>query len=371
LDGIRAALRERASSRPHDKVFSLLGILKAYGATAPAPDYRLPLDETYQTFLSKLFAWTPAALVMLLDTGGDPPGGQASWVPNWGEPPPSAWLTAGCRLSAGPSAATRSQKLDILMLLDGKLKIRGERIGRVTALTPKMSLVSTEGLEGSALQSAFSTNTRTLWRWHHLATSRVRISVADDSIEGYQFAVLEGLVRKRIPSWVAAGDGEAARLELWQAPLDFADRKEDFVSFSNLGRILSSQKPQDGGGDDGDAAAAANKPRLEALEEELSKEDSKDARNYMAKTVNRLVSDKRNLFLAEQPSASWLGSGPLSMQLGDAVFVIPGVPTPMALRRVAGESNENVYRVVGAVFVHGKMEADAFHRPAYEHVFLV
>lgn len=366
LDGIRAALRERASSRPHDKAFSLLGILKAYGATPSAPDYRLPLSETYQTFLQKLFAWTPAALVMLLDAG-DSPDGQASWVPDWSKPPPSAWLTARYRLGLGPSAATKQQKPDFLMLLDGTLRVKGERIGEVTAFTRETSLVTTEGLEGSALQYAFRANTLTLWRWHHLAMSRVHLSAADDSIAGYQFAVLEGLVRKRTDPWIHSTDGPSARRKLWEAPLDFADRKEDFVSFGNLWRIFSCQKVQDGDDDD---AAAANNSKLEALEQELSKEENKDARNYMLKAANRLVSDKRNLFIGDKHLGR-LGSGPFNLQLGDVVFVIPGVPTPMALRQVPGESNKNVYKVVGAVFVHDKMEANVFHRPTYEHVFLV
>jgi hypothetical protein len=83
LDGIRAALRERISARPHDKSFALSGILKTYGVMPPTPDYTLTVGETCRVLFQTLLNWQPTALFMLLDAGGDVRDDCPSWVPNW------------------------------------------------------------------------------------------------------------------------------------------------------------------------------------------------------------------------------------------------------------------------------------------------
>jgi hypothetical protein len=48
----------------------------------------------------------------------------------------------------------------------------------------------------------------------------------------------------------------------------------------------------------------------------------------------------------------------MELQADDEIFLIKGVPTPMALRRATDSEQENTYTVVGAVLIHGFMAGE-------------
>jgi hypothetical protein len=52
-----------------------------------------------------------------------------------------------------------------------------------------------------------------------------------------------------------------------------------------------------------------------------------------------------------------LRTGPRSVQVGDSVWIVPGVKVPMILRK--GE-RRNHFRIVGNTYVHGCMQGEAF-----------
>lgn len=60
-----------------------------------------------------------------------------------------------------------------------------------------------------------------------------------------------------------------------------------------------------------------------------------------------------------------LGLGPLSLQEGDEVWVLPGATVPIVLRKT---SKINRYRVVGDSYVHGLMHGEALSRDGVEFV---
>ena len=111
LDGIRGALRERESSRPHDQCFALEGILDACGAPEQRLDYGQSVEETYRSLFETLVRWQPGALVLLLDAGGCSSTDRPSWIPRWDEATmPSQWLSARYRVGLDESAVPHSHK---------------------------------------------------------------------------------------------------------------------------------------------------------------------------------------------------------------------------------------------------------------------
>ncbi|KPM35304.1 hypothetical protein AK830_g11259 [Neonectria ditissima] len=72
----------------------------------------------------------------------------------------------------------------------------------------------------------------------------------------------------------------------------------------------------------------------------------------------------------------YLGTGPLSAEAGDEVWILPGLSTPAVLRRIDAKSGEKAveeslvagaggYRFVGAAYVHGIMRGEAVERGSW------
>ena len=92
---------------------------------------------------------------------------------------------------------------------------------------------------------------------------------------------------------------------------------------------------------------------------------NKRAYRYLVRLHNKLVKDKRGLFVLDK---GLIGTGPPEIRVGDEIYLLAGVPLPMALRR---ESTSNTFRVVGAVMVHGLMHAEGFEKSQLHDVILV
>lgn len=379
VDAIRAALRERRAREPSDMAFSLSGILKACGANPSKPDYKRSVAKTYEMHFQDLLQWRPEALSMVMDAGGVPtPDHHVSWVPDWAKQGPSVWLTSGCRLSYGTSAVPslwRTERLEVAVLPLQRpgptLKVRGRKIGTVAVLTLSSWFLSTESLTGPDLENALATNTRIFSVWCRYVQSRVRAQIDGDTIEGYQFAVLEGVVRTRQPLIQSRRDYRGEIADVWvpnyEAPLDFSDRVGDFLAFCELWELICLHRDRSDNG-------------IKVLMEQLKRRRNKNIWNYMLKAITRLVQDKRNLFIMSGPNythinSDWLGSGPPDIKIDDEIWIIHGIPTPMALRHAIGNSlEEKTYKVVGAVLVHGFMDGMKNDGPAWEapeNVFLV
>ena len=70
-----------------------------------------------------------------------------------------------------------------------------------------------------------------------------------------------------------------------------------------------------------------------------------DHESCMIMTGRRLIRTRNGL----------LGAGPLSMRLGDEIWIVPGVNVPLILRKVADDR----YNLVGEAYVHGIMRGEA------------
>lgn len=407
LDGIRAALRERISTQPQDKAFSISGILQTCGASPSPPDYSLSTTETYLTLVKDLLAWRPEALIMLMDAGistaciRDLSATETiSWVPDWSTPRPSAWLTSRYRLN---NTYDITPRYDYQLLDPSALLLAGTFSG--TVMWVSQPFAPTHHLKGAELHLALAANLYTLHFWHLTIFKdlfRARRSDTKETWKTRQFAVLEGLVRSPNNS----------RPEYWHIPEDFPDRRDDFQGFSQLLEILDNlSRPSDLNDyqslhdslalDDDDNGPSSSSPLLpEATTEAiwdsvLSKmtraisilRRNRKAWRYFFKTCNQLALDQRNLFIMSTNAYSdkLIGSGPLSLAEGDSIFLSGGIPTPMALRMVpsseaylSGTRGDNRFRVVGAVFVHtltgegGRLPVGSvFGNDRRDHVVLV
>ncbi|KAK0705759.1 heterokaryon incompatibility protein-domain-containing protein [Apiosordaria backusii] len=379
LDGIRAALRERVSTQPHDKAFSISGILQACGATPSHPDYSLSTTKTYLILVKDLLAWRPEALILLMDAGGSTniagPGDETesiSWVPDWSTPRPSVWLTSRYRLN---STCDIVPGYDFQLLDPSALSLTGSVGGTVTWVSQPFA--PTYRLKGADLQLALAANLYTLHFWHLMVYKDLFRPNRPETKEAWntrQFAVLEGLVRSPNNSMP----------EYWHIPEDFPDRRHDFQGFCQLLEILDGLSHHSDleqyhalraclSCDDHDHDSESplllpenTQPIWDSVLSQmtriitiLKRKKNIKAWRYFVKTCNQLALDERNLFIMNTGGYDdkLIGSGPLSLAEDDMIYLSRGIPTPMALRKVPPPEpcpSEEVdkFRVVGAVFVH-------------------
>ncbi|KAK4221942.1 heterokaryon incompatibility protein-domain-containing protein [Podospora fimiseda] len=360
LDGIRTGLRERNATMPQDKTISISGMLTTVGATPSAPNYKTSVEETYRTFVQDLVKWLPAAMYILMDAGGEQ-NYTTSWLPDWTTPRPSAWLTSKYKFGMKTTATALHKNPHFQILPSGALEVKGGKIGRVVALTEATAFSSTEGLSDEQLESVNESNIAAYLKWHQIVKSKLMIpqqrherwtvealqATADRfDRQAFHFVALEGMVR-------------SVKLREYEWPCTEIQRRR----WSRLLRVLEAYSV-DHVPDDGFS--------VKSLMGEIRYPETD-----LFEMIERLVRDKRNLFMMESEPGSrvnagtkWFGSGPLGMMEGDEIFVLRGIPTPMALRRIkTGESEGSestvMHKVIGAVLVDGWM-VDTDHEYDYE-----
>jgi hypothetical protein len=82
IDGVQWALKNRDCSNPHDKSFSLQGVLNICQVVQRTLDYARPVADAYRILMEDLISWDPQSLIMLLDAGSCI-SSAPSWVPDW------------------------------------------------------------------------------------------------------------------------------------------------------------------------------------------------------------------------------------------------------------------------------------------------
>jgi len=93
----------------------------------------------------------------------------------------------------------------------------------------------------------------------------------------------------------------------------------------------------------------------------------KQAKQYLTGVHNNLGRQRRRLFILD---SKYIGTGPPDLVIVDRVFLLVGVPVPMALRSNSESSDENL-RAVEAVIVHGLLHAEGFQESKMREVVLV
>lgn len=362
IDGVRSALKNRDCSDHHDKSFSLHGVLDNCNVTPSKPDYGHSVGETYHILMQELIVWDAQALVMILDAG-KPLQLAPSWVPNWSESGPSEWLVSQYRTrtgASGPNASYPSLPRDVSIVGNTILRLQGKRVGTVTfstgmhfpaeGSTPQVQPVLGRDLLVSALFR--------LVQFFAYVGGTTRDGLLSDGATTTIFAVLEGLIRIRGATYKQSSSGMmqfTVPLPAWEGPYDFTKEKKQFWRLTELLKVV---------------AAALPSLNIE------SEEESRDATvqlfeqlagwayigNYFLRLVKILVEQKRGLYVL---SGGLAGTGPLGVSVGDEVFVLPGIPTPMVLRK---SDNGRGWTVVGATLVHSIMYGQLYIRNGYEPI---
>lgn len=356
LDAMRSALRERQSSNPRDRVYALHGILKATGATPTAPNYRKSISETYQTLVEDLVTFNPSAISLLMDAGCRGRFDGPTWIPNWQVPVPSAWLTSKYVLGVTTSCSGSSRD-SFSNIIGRQLSLSGVCKGVIT-FQIKSEYMSCEGVD----EFVQATLGAVLPWWTYVRQAVPPVEPNDQPVSSL-FAILEGFSPPRGPTgvWheaVNTPDGSyPARFEkypLVRGPYDFRSLEFDFDDWRSLHRIFEKSIP-----------AGLINEKLDMRKIFIKIKASTSAYRYLVRVHNKLVKDRRGLFVL---SSGLLGTGPSDMKKNDEVFLLRGIPVPMVLRPdSAGED----FRVVGASMVHSLMHAESFKEHELNKIFLV
>ncbi|KAK5652658.1 hypothetical protein OQA88_10252 [Cercophora sp. LCS_1] len=307
LGGIHIALRYRKSQQPHDRSFALAGILSSLGTSLPQPNYDTPLWETYQLLMENLIAWDPSNMAMLVDAGR--------------QMVEAVKTTLSGLIGANPY---------VLIPPWMEALVDWFRSMQPSAVPPLLKLFC-------------------------------------QTPQSYTYAVLRGIKPVEGPTKFRAveyeggyaGDGENPPtlglehvvwkpLPLWKGPYDFEGEKSHFMTFMKvydgiIQPMLASQAEKvDTEGSDFTAAEFVADAVYYSLR------NAPGSYSLLSRLANRITRESRCPFTL---STGLLGSGPLDMEIGDEVYLLQEIPTPMALRR----SDEGTFRFIGAALVHGLM----------------
>ncbi|CAH0056044.1 unnamed protein product [Clonostachys solani] len=362
IDGVRSALKNRDCSDHHDKSFSLHGVLDICRVTPSKPDYGRSVGETYHVLMQELIAWDAQALVMILDAG-KPLQLAPSWVPNWSESGPSEWLVSQYRTRTGasaPNAAYPSLPRDVSIVDNAILRLQGKRVGTVTFSTdmriPAESSTS-QAQPGVGLVSALFR----LVQFFAYVGGRTSHGLLSDDATTTTFSVLEGLIRIRGTTYKQSNSGmmqHTVRLPAWEGPYDFTKEKREFWRLSELLKVIAAALP----GLNLESEEGSRDATVQLFEQVAGRAY---IGNYFLRLVKILVEQKRGLYVL---SGGLAGTGPLGVSVGDEVFVLPGIPTPMVLRKAG---NGRGWTVVGATLVHSIMYGQLYVGNGYETIDLL
>ena len=354
VEGVRVALRERAVTKPHDKAFSVLAILKTLGSEEVEIDYRRPLSDCFKDLFVSMVKLHPPALLMLCDAGLSPDSERwtgPSWVPNWMVPPPNAGVSSHLRIP------TRRGPEDTSFGPGDQYQVNGGSLGVSMA-----RFIGQIGSQGSVDDHNWDP-LRRICAWYrfirmnsiHLpAICVTTVKTQEEKFrEQYHdsvvFAAFEGLPcpqqrRKAVYEERETSEGgtEKTRRRPHEAPLDFSGLEKEFNDFLKFRAML-------------DELCLAEPPLGQDIVPVLRRQLSGDGRaaRYCDRLMAKLAKDDRAFIVVgakpyELPEGYWIGTAPLAAMPGDSVFELPKIDACMVLRRT---SNHGEYRVVGCALL--------------------
>ena len=371
-------LRTRRTSNKHDHVYALHGVLNlAYNQAPPLPDYGRPLDLVYE-FFAYLLTTHDLFLNLIVDSGMHQAlPGAPSWLPDWSTPlEKRTWLSHEYLFKQSVSAIRHDGKDGHMRTSIGEIEIlcQIERRALKVSAAFHCSLVFCGTLDDQALQDLLANAIANAIANALAAQSSPEDVTIDKSAEDFtsDMSALTLLYK-----WLKASPS----LQVFDDTLDpiwivLAMFDHDGTSRIRKGKGLLSQ----------DRPPIAWLQLLlcirDALDEpwaQLYTREAEAASGHLLLAVSdepdvldllrqftRSIRGRRSVFTSED---GHIGSGPLSMKLGDRIAFIAGLEIPMALRpREPTNGMENCYSVVGPVLFSprevGPVEADWSTREA-------
>jgi hypothetical protein len=314
--------RRKACSNPVDKIYGLLGLIKADELIEVVVDYGRSIEEVYQAFT---LAYLQKNNIIILHDAGigytDPlhdhrSGKLPTWATDWRSEVPNIFgdndvFNAGTNFSPG---------LQIDQITLPLIGVTGVQIGVVVDET------STLTLESESLEE--------IWRFYLERIMSIKRQVTKS--------------RKLYPTGEVTGDAFSRTLvldyrlpstEMW---IGKPPEKESQALWTELEHAVNSKEAITGFGSSG-------------------------AENF--RSAARFVSTNRNFFITE---SGYFGMGPRYTKLGDVVVVFDGGKTPFVLRQIKSEehtvdpnmeentegrfSPDEQYELIGECYVHGFMD---------------
>ncbi|KAJ1328942.1 HET domain-containing protein [Microdochium nivale] len=144
LYDIRTYLISRKCSKPHDKCYSLRGVLRARGIKLPRPDYAILPKYVHRDFFVTLLEYDPLAILLLMDSSINNRKPDApSWIPDWSKAQVRRWPPVVMK----PQLSCSTGLLKSFQLVDGRvLRVPAFRIGCVALRSP-LTLRPTDTIE--------------------------------------------------------------------------------------------------------------------------------------------------------------------------------------------------------------------------------
>ncbi|CAI6096235.1 unnamed protein product, partial [Clonostachys chloroleuca] len=309
IDGVRWALKNRDCSNPHDKSFSLQGVLNICQVIQHTPDYARPVADTYRILMEDLISWDPQSLIMLLDAGSFI-SSAPSWVPDWTGSGPSEWLVSEYRTGMAQTTAYLRPLSDIQVINNSILRLKGKSIGTIKYRTGMT--IPTSSPKDQQLSALF----RLAQFLAHINNESFRPLYPND-LTVTSFAVLEGLMRKEGPRWKEDNSmvQSTTQLAAWEGPYDFRKERSHLMRLRALRNLIMKAVPSLNLVSEERSGTAITALLQEALH-------SNYIGNYFLRLIDMLTTQKRSLYLL---SSGLAGTGPLGASVGDEVFLLPGV----------------------------------------------
>lgn len=369
VSGIHGALRNRVSTKPHDRSFSVYGVLASLGVSLPSPNYEQPAGEAFRLLLERLIMWKPACVAFIVDAGSQSTPGAPSWTPKWLEyRNTNSWLTS--RYFAGRSHCPIPLRhghgyawgIPLVKAYGNKLIISGRQQGSVHF---KASLARVNQPWPYFTGDIPQIKALCEWARHGTAYEQDRSSKT--------FAVLTGIT----PNWMPQDPSAAG--EILPIMVDLKPAASEIIDSDGLHlRLTFHESEAQVHWPRVSASYAAVHPKrgLSFIDFDLFCQVFQqlnygmpitEAVHYVCeytgflyyvhdlffRLINEAVNEKRCLFSLTN---GMLGTGPLEMETGDKIYLLRGVPTPMVLR----ETNvQGTFTVVGPALVEGVMNGES------------
>jgi hypothetical protein len=343
---------QRRATDQHDRVYALLGLVANQAdiyneGSLLKPDYGLPVDEVYRRvavhFL--MVQQQPDILRAVYPTRVHEK--LPSWVPDWNSARPkpilsaiNSWYRAGGDLEDKALYKITSHPSDPnILLITRRFYDTIASIG--SCMGPEKPEIISEvidpDLEYERSRQYLTTHVRCWREWQHLArvTENINYPGTNEPRENAYWRTLIGDCSDDFSK--PADDGYRYNYKQWRNHMRRA--REGFFTNPTADEWAASTKGE----------------MLDA--EAMGVIHGQAGDPYFKSFYNRNVRAAAELCFAVTTQGYFALVSPQA-NLGDAVCVIPGVKTPLLLRKVNNSIDEH-FRLLGACFVHGLMNAEA------------